>query len=43
MHRLRLVAPGYAPAERDADLGFEDGVELGDIALAAGPSATATR
>jgi carboxypeptidase family protein len=31
--RLRLVAPGYAPAEREATLGHLEDVDLGDIAL----------
>jgi hypothetical protein len=43
MHRLRLVAPGYTPAERDVDLSPSSNLELGDIALAGGPSATPTR
>ncbi|HET9596848.1 MAG TPA: carboxypeptidase-like regulatory domain-containing protein, partial [Anaeromyxobacteraceae bacterium] len=38
--RLRLIAPGYAPAERDADLGAGESLDLGEIALAVGTQAS---
>ncbi|MFL5272538.1 MAG: carboxypeptidase regulatory-like domain-containing protein, partial [Anaeromyxobacteraceae bacterium] len=41
--RLRLVAPGYAPAEREATVGHLADVDLGDIALGGAADATATR
>jgi hypothetical protein len=40
--RLRLVAPGYAPAEREATLAPLEDADLGDIALA-GAAETVTR
>jgi hypothetical protein len=43
MRLLRLVAPGYTPAERDADLGPSSSLDLGDIALGGGPASAATR
>jgi hypothetical protein len=42
LRRLRVVAAGYAPVERDAELGSGGGVDVGEIALPAGTVA-ATR
>jgi len=42
-HRLRLVAPGYAPAVLDADLGAGVDIDLGDLALSNAPAARVQR